>query len=110
MHRILALILGCSVAAWAEDAAPKAALEPLAKEVAAVRVHATKALAGKDVGELNAAYAEIDALVAKFETWEAAAYKAGWNDVQIETEETKAGWTAATALAKKLKDAGASGK
>ena len=110
MHRIPALILICSVAAWAEDAGPKADLEPLAKEVAAVRAHATKALASKDAADLNAAYAEIDALVPKFETWEAAAYKAGWNDVQIETEEKKAGWTAATEAAKKLKEAGATGK
>lgn len=86
---------------------PSPALKALATEVAEVRKHADAALKSKSADEMTKAYQEIDALVAKFETWEEAAHKAGWGDDKVESEQKKAGWDGLLEQAKKLKAAGA---
>lgn len=102
----MCLMVGSLIAE--EDPAP--ALKALATEVADVRKHADEALKAKNTEGMSKAYQEIDALVAKFETWEEAAHKAGWGDDKVESEQKKAGWDALLELPKKLKAAGATSK
>jgi hypothetical protein len=93
---------------WAEDAPaggdPRPALQALQKEVGTTKAHAMAALKSKTLADLEQAYAEIDALVPKFESWEDEAHKGGWGDEQIEKEQATAGWTALLALVKNLKE------
>lgn len=103
----LLLVLGTFGTAIAEED-PAPALKALATEVAEVRKLADDALKAKNVDEMSKAYQAIDALVAKFESWEEAAHKAGWGDDKVESEQKKAGWDALLEQAKKLKAAGAS--
>ncbi len=101
-------LLLCGRLVAEEDPSP--ALKALATEVAEVRKHADAALKAKGAEELTKAYQEIDALVAKFESWEEAAHKAGWGDDKVESEQKKAGWDGLLEQAKKLKAAGAGAK
>lgn len=106
------LLLGmCSALTAEDDPGPAlAALAALATEVADIRKGADAALKGKDAAAIQKAYQDIDALVAKFETWEEAAHKGGWGDEKIEAEQKKVGWNALLDVAKKLKAAGAGAK
>lgn len=111
MTRILVVVLTVALALasfGAEDAPaggdPKPALQALQKEVELAKTHAAAALKAKALADLEAAYAEIDALVPKFETWEESAHKAGWGDEQIEKEQKTAGWDDLLSMAKNLKE------
>jgi hypothetical protein len=106
---LLALIC-LSLGALMAEEDPGNALTALTAEVATAQKHADGALKGKNAEEVQKAYQEIDALVAKFEAWEEAAHKAGWGDEKIESEQKKAGWNKLLEQAKKLKDAGATAK
>jgi hypothetical protein len=105
---LTAALLMCGMLVAEEDPSP--ALQALAAEVAEVRKHADAALKSKNAEEQQKAYQEIDALVAKFETWEEAAHKAGWGDDKVESEQKKSGWDALLDQAKKLKAVGAATK
>jgi len=111
MIRMLAAMIAIvlTVASLVAEDAPaagdlQAGLQTLQQEFLVAKAHATAALKTKTLADLEAAHAEINALLPRVGTWTDTAHKAGWDDERIDREVEKTAWPELHNLVRGLKD------